>query len=114
MKKVKIGEHFKQAPGLKEGWKLQKLHFEQLKKRPAHEESYPFAQRVLAILKSAVDVLPLDPKQGRHVGSGYIEGRSLYDKAPTIEQIRGWVKDSLEIRLNKDQSAWDGHGIIYH
>uniref|UniRef100_UPI0013CE3D08 hypothetical protein n=1 Tax=Helicobacter vulpis TaxID=2316076 RepID=UPI0013CE3D08 len=35
-------EHFKQAPVLKQGWGLQKLHFEQLKKRPAHEEPYPF------------------------------------------------------------------------
>uniref|UniRef100_UPI0013CE2BCC polymorphic toxin type 50 domain-containing protein n=1 Tax=Helicobacter vulpis TaxID=2316076 RepID=UPI0013CE2BCC len=106
---------FKQAPVLKQGWGLQKLHFEQLKKRPAHEEPYPFSQRVLTTLKRIVDVLPLDPKQARHVlGDGYIEGRSYYKSAPTIEQIRGWVKDSLEIRLNKDQSAWDKHGIIHH
>ncbi|BCD70254.1 polymorphic toxin type 50 domain-containing protein [Helicobacter suis] len=109
-------EHFKEAPDLKEGFKLERLDFDKLAQRLQNEKPYPFTQRVLATIKSALSLLNLDEKQERHVlGSpGYVQGRSYYTKAPTIEEVRGWIRESLEIEFDKKQGTWDKHGIISH
>ncbi|WP_163499808.1 polymorphic toxin type 50 domain-containing protein [Helicobacter suis] len=109
-------EHFTEAPVLKEGFTIQKLDFDELAKRAPAEKPYPFTQRVLATIKSALALLSLDEKQERHVlGSpNYIKGRSYYTKAPTIEQVRGWIKESLEVKLTDSQDKWDKRGIISH
>ncbi|BCD48950.1 phage minor head protein [Helicobacter suis] len=109
-------EHFKEAPPLKEGFKVNKLDFDKLAERLPSEKPYPFTQRVLNTIKSALSLLSLDDKQERHVlGSpGYVQGRSYYTKAPTIEEVRGWIRESLEIEFDKKQGTWDKHGIISH
>uniref|UniRef100_UPI001F081F06 polymorphic toxin type 50 domain-containing protein n=1 Tax=Helicobacter suis TaxID=104628 RepID=UPI001F081F06 len=109
-------QHFTEAPALDKGFQLAKLDFEKFKERPLFQESHVFSQMVLDTLKSIVNILALSPQQAKHIlgGDSYIQGRSYYKKAPTIEQIRQWIKDSLEIRLNKNESAWDKHGVISH
>ncbi|WP_163565317.1 polymorphic toxin type 50 domain-containing protein [Helicobacter suis] len=108
-------EHFKEAPVLKEGFKIQSLDFDELAKRLPSEKPYPFTQRVLATIKSALALLSLDEKQEKHVldSPGYIQGRSYYTKAPSIEEVRGWIEKSLKIDLDK-KGKWDKHGIISH
>uniref|UniRef100_UPI001967290B polymorphic toxin type 50 domain-containing protein n=1 Tax=Helicobacter suis TaxID=104628 RepID=UPI001967290B len=80
------------------------------------EKPYPFTQRVLATIKSALALLSLDDRQDLHVlgSSNYKQGRSYYTKAPTIEQVRGWIKESLTIDVDKKRGTWDKHGIISH
>ncbi|BCD45808.1 polymorphic toxin type 50 domain-containing protein [Helicobacter suis] len=60
-------------------------------------------------------MLSLDEKQDRHVlnSPNYKQGRSYYTKAPTIEEVRGWIRESLKIDLDK-KGKWDKHGIISH
>ncbi|WP_373876621.1 hypothetical protein, partial [Helicobacter suis] len=60
-------EHFKEAPPLKEGFKVNKLDFDKLAERLPSEKPYPFTQRVLNTIKSALSLLSLDDKQERHV-----------------------------------------------
>ncbi|WP_163498659.1 polymorphic toxin type 50 domain-containing protein [Helicobacter suis] len=109
-------EHFTEAPVLKEGFKLEKLDFDELAKRAPAEKPYPFTQRVLNTIKSALSLLTLDDKQDLHVldSPNYKQGRSYYTKAPSIEEVRGWIRESLEIKLTDNQDKWDKHGIISH
>ncbi|WP_176486753.1 polymorphic toxin type 50 domain-containing protein [Helicobacter suis] len=70
---------------------------------------------MLNTIKSALSLLSLDEKQDRHVlnSPNYKQGRSYYTKAPTIEEVRGWIRESLKIDLDK-KGKWDKHGIISH
>ncbi|WP_163533546.1 polymorphic toxin type 50 domain-containing protein [Helicobacter suis] len=108
-------EHFKEAPPLKAGFTIQSLDFDKLAQRLPNEKPYPFTQRVLNTIKSALSLLSLNEKQEKHVldSPGYIQGRSYYTKAPSIEQVREWIKESLKIDLDK-KGKWDKHGIISH
>ncbi|WP_163532724.1 polymorphic toxin type 50 domain-containing protein [Helicobacter suis] len=108
-------EHFKEAPPLKSGFEIKKLDFDELAKRAPAEKPYPFTQRVLNTIKSALALLTLDDRQDLHVldSPNYKQGRSYYTKAPSIEEVRGWIKESLKIDLDK-KGKWDKHGIISH
>ncbi len=44
---------------------------------------------------------------------GYIQGRSYYLRA-LKRALKRKIKQSLQIRLTQDKSAWDKHGIISH
>ncbi|WP_163565793.1 polymorphic toxin type 50 domain-containing protein [Helicobacter suis] len=70
---------------------------------------------MLNTIKSALSLLSLNKKQEKHVldSPGYIQGRSYYTKAPSIEQVREWIKESLEIDLITSDK-WNKHGIISH
>uniref|UniRef100_UPI001966E8BD polymorphic toxin type 50 domain-containing protein n=1 Tax=Helicobacter suis TaxID=104628 RepID=UPI001966E8BD len=107
-------EHFKEAPVLKEGFTIQSLDFDKLAKRLPNEKPYPFTQRVLNTIKSALALLSLDEKQDRHVldSPGYIQGRSYYTKAPSIEQVRGWIAQTAAMQGEK--RIWDKKLIIEH
>ncbi|WP_163532061.1 polymorphic toxin type 50 domain-containing protein [Helicobacter suis] len=61
-------------------------------------------------------MLTLDDRQDLHVldSPNYKQGRSYYTKAPSIEEVRGWIKESLKIKLIDNQNKWDKHGIISH
>ncbi|WP_163556475.1 polymorphic toxin type 50 domain-containing protein [Helicobacter suis] len=109
-------DHFKEAPDLKEGFEIKKLDFDKLAERLPSEKPYPFTQRVLNTIKSALSLLSLNDKQDWHIlnSPNYKQGRSYYPKAPTIEQVREWIKESLEVRLISSQSRWDKRGIIHH
>ncbi|WP_205426582.1 polymorphic toxin type 50 domain-containing protein, partial [Helicobacter suis] len=91
-----------------------KLDFDELAKRAPAEKPYPFTQRVLNTIKSALALLSLDEKQERHVlgTPGYTEGRSYYTKAPSIEEVRGWIAQTAE--MQKKKRAWDKKLIIHH
>ncbi len=107
-------EHFKEAPPLKEGFKIQSLDFDELAKRLPAEKPYPFTQRVLNTIKSALSLLSLNEKQEKHVldSPGYIQGRSYYTKAPTIEEVRGWIRGTTDIQAKG--RVWDKKLIIHH
>ncbi|BCD46937.1 hypothetical protein NHP194003_01410 [Helicobacter suis] len=107
-------EHFKEAPDLKEGFKLERLDFDKLAQRLQNEKPYPFTQRVLATIKSALSLLNLDEKQERHVldSPNYKQGRSYYTKAPSIEEVREWIAQTAAIQGEK--RIWDKKLIIEH
>ncbi|WP_163565225.1 polymorphic toxin type 50 domain-containing protein [Helicobacter suis] len=107
-------EHFKEAPPLKEGFKIQSLDFDKLAQRLPNEKPYPFTQRVLATIKSALSLLSLNEKQEKHVldSPGYIQGRSYYTKAPSIEEVRGWIAQTAAMQGEK--RTWDKKLIIEH
>uniref|UniRef100_UPI001967F2B8 polymorphic toxin type 50 domain-containing protein n=1 Tax=Helicobacter suis TaxID=104628 RepID=UPI001967F2B8 len=109
-------EHFKEAPPLKEGFKIQSLDFDELAKRLPAEKPYPFTQRVLNTIKSALSLLSLDEKQEKHVldSPNYKQGRSYYTKAPTIEEVREWIKESYTPQLTNKAQNWRKQGLIYH
>ncbi|WP_205426579.1 polymorphic toxin type 50 domain-containing protein, partial [Helicobacter suis] len=107
-------EHFTEAPPLKSGFEIKKLDFDELAKRAPAEKPYPFTQRVLNTIKSALALLSLDDRQDLHVldSPNYKQGRSYYTKAPSIEQVRGWIKQTAAIRGEK--RTWDKKIIIEH
>ncbi|WP_163531791.1 polymorphic toxin type 50 domain-containing protein [Helicobacter suis] len=106
-------EHFTEAPILKEGFTIQKLDFDELAKRAPSEKPYPFTQRVLATIKSALFLLTLDDRQDLHVldSPNYKQGRSYYTKALTIEEVREAI---AEISAINAQKKWNKKLIIHH
>ncbi|WP_281747710.1 polymorphic toxin type 50 domain-containing protein, partial [Helicobacter suis] len=107
-------EHFKEAPPLKEGFTIKALDFDKLAERAPSEKPYPFTQRVLATIKSALSLLSLNDKQDWHVlgNPNYKEGRSYYTKAPSIEEVREWIAQTAAIQGEK--RIWDKKLIIEH
>ncbi|WP_281747300.1 polymorphic toxin type 50 domain-containing protein, partial [Helicobacter suis] len=88
-------------------FKLERLDFDKLAQRLQNEKPYPFTQRVLATIKSALSLLNLDEKQERHVldSPNYKQGRSYYTKAPSIEEVREWIAQTAAIQGEK--RIWD-------
>uniref|UniRef100_UPI0019688985 polymorphic toxin type 50 domain-containing protein n=1 Tax=Helicobacter suis TaxID=104628 RepID=UPI0019688985 len=78
------------------------------------EKPYPFTQRVLATIKSALALLSLDDRQDLHVlnSPNYKQGRSYYTKAPSIEEVRGWIAQTKGMQAKK--RTWDKKLIIHH
>ncbi len=107
-------DHFKEAPPLKEGFTIKALDFDKLAERAPSEKPYPFTQRVLATIKSALSLLSLNDKQDWHVlgNPNYKEGRSYYTKAPSIEEVREWIAQTAAIQGEK--RIWDKKLIIEH